>query len=197
MLVLLDTNAYLRLAKRVKPLLGKEFGQKSYVLTILKVTEDEVRRSARLKFLYPWFNDQEFAEERLAKQVRLSKAERLEIEAMQSILRRYALENASRFTEKGRSPPSEEDCFLLAFGQVRTSIVVTDDLGMILLAKDFEIEVWHGHELLRKMRSAAFITNDLIRDLYRALEANGDLPATWEKAKHTTFKKVFGSKAPN
>jgi len=191
MLVLLDTNAYLRFAKRIKPLLGKEFGQKGYVLTILKVTEDEVRRSARLKFLYPWFNDPDFAEERLAKQVRLSKAERAEIESAQSILRAHALESASRFTEKGRSPPSEEDCFLLAFGQVRASIVVTDDLGMILLAKDFEIEVWHGYELLRKMRAAAFVTNDLIRDLYGALEANGDLPASWEKTKHTVFKKIF------
>jgi len=32
--VLLDTNAYLRLAKRVRPLLGVPFGQKRYVLTI-------------------------------------------------------------------------------------------------------------------------------------------------------------------
>lgn len=38
-LVLLDTNAYLRLAKRVRPLLGKKFGQKDYVLTILRDVE--------------------------------------------------------------------------------------------------------------------------------------------------------------
>lgn len=46
-LVLLDTNAYLRLAKRVRPLLGKKFGQKDYVLTILRDVEDEVQRSPR------------------------------------------------------------------------------------------------------------------------------------------------------
>jgi len=34
-LLLLDTCAYLRLARRVKPLLGVEFGQKRYVLTVL------------------------------------------------------------------------------------------------------------------------------------------------------------------
>ena len=44
-LVLLDTNAYLRLAKRIKPLLGVRFGQKDYVLTILKDVEHEVHRS--------------------------------------------------------------------------------------------------------------------------------------------------------
>ena len=41
--VLLDTNAYLRLAKRIRPLLGVTFGQKRYTLTILKQVEDEVQ----------------------------------------------------------------------------------------------------------------------------------------------------------
>jgi len=45
-LVLLDTNAYLRLAKRVRPMLGIKFGQKEYVLTIFKVTEDEVHKNS-------------------------------------------------------------------------------------------------------------------------------------------------------
>jgi hypothetical protein len=36
-LVLLDTNAYLRLAKRIRPMLGMKFGQKEYVLTICRV----------------------------------------------------------------------------------------------------------------------------------------------------------------
>ena len=47
-LVLLDTNAYLRIAKRVRPMLGVKFGQKEYVLTILKITEDDVHKSPKL-----------------------------------------------------------------------------------------------------------------------------------------------------
>ena len=46
MLVFLDTNAYLRLAKRVRPAVGVVFGHKGYVLTIHKSVEDEVHRSA-------------------------------------------------------------------------------------------------------------------------------------------------------
>jgi len=38
--VLLDTNAYLRLAKRVRPAIGIKFGQKDYVLTVHRTTED-------------------------------------------------------------------------------------------------------------------------------------------------------------
>jgi hypothetical protein len=75
-LVLLDTNTYLRLAKRVRPAVGVAFGQKGYVLTILKAVEDEVHRSPRLRHKYPWFDDDEFAAERMAKQVRLSADER-------------------------------------------------------------------------------------------------------------------------
>jgi hypothetical protein len=33
----------------------------------------------------------------------------------------------------------------------------------------------------------------LIRAIYEALEANGDMTRTWRDAKHTTFKRIFGS----
>ena len=90
-LVLLDTNAYLRLAKRIRPLLGVEFGQKQYILTVLKQVEDEVFENPRLKFLFPWFSDTDLSTERMAKQVRLNVAERAKIEAAASVLRAYVL----------------------------------------------------------------------------------------------------------
>lgn len=193
-LVLLDTNAYLRLGKRIKPLLGVEFGQKCYVLTILKDVEDEVRRNPRLQFHYPWFDDEDFANERLAKQVRLNKNEKEQIKAATSVLRAYVLENANLYTSHGRSPPSYTDCFCLAFGQIRPAIVATDDLGMHHLANDFDIAIWHGHELLKKMLSAKLIGKALVQEIYDALELNNDLPNAWREVKHTEFKKIFGPK---
>ncbi|MBK6742464.1 MAG: hypothetical protein IPG66_05590 [Hydrogenophilales bacterium] len=193
-LALLDTNAYLRLAKRIRPLLGIPFGQKHYVLTILKQVEDEVRKNPRLKFSYPWFSDIDLTAERLSKQVRLSPAEREQIEAATSVLREHVLANAREYTTQGRSPPSPTDCFLLAFGLIRPAIVVTDDLGMHKLAHVFDIDIWHGHELLKKMLGAKAIDNDRVREIYTALENNDDLPRTWRDAKHTAFKKLFGPK---
>jgi hypothetical protein len=193
--VLLDTNAYLRLAKRIRPLLGVSFGQKHYTLTILKQVEDEVFKSARLKFHYPWFTEAEFDTERLAKQVRLSSDERESIDAAASILRAHVLADTSAYTSQGRSPPSPTDCFLLAFAQVREAILVTDDLGMHLLAKEFEIDIWHGHELLKRMMGAKVISNDLVREIFSALEDNNDLPRTWQDVRHTVFKKLFGLKS--
>lgn len=192
-LVLLDTNTYLRLAKRVRPAVGVEFGQKGYVLTILKMVEDEVHRSPRLRHRYPWFDDAEFANERMAKQVRLSADEKKSIQAVQSVLHASVLEEADKFTSGGRSPPGATDCWLLAFGQVRSAIVVTDDLGMHTLAAGFDIKVWHGYELLDKLRSAKVVDANLILEIYDALERNGDLTETWLKARRSTFAKVFGT----
>lgn len=194
-LVLLDTNTYLRLAKRVRPFVGRQFGQVPYVLTILKVTEDEVHRSAHLRFRNPWFDQAEHAQERVAKQVKLTAAEKAQIQAAQSVLLGWVRMDVDRFTSHGRSPPGPADCWLLAFGQVRPAVVVTDDLGMHELVKDFpEIKVWHGYELLSKLRTSKVASDALIREIYDALEANDDLTRTWLHAKHTTFKKIFGSK---
>jgi len=193
-LVLLDTNAYLRLAKRVRPAVGVVFGQKGYVLTIHKSVEDEVHRSARLKSLYPWFDGQEFASERLAKQVRLTAQEKASVQAAQSVLHGWVLADPSSYTRGGRSPPGSTDCWLLALGQVKPAIVVTDDLGMHALAKDFNIAVWHGYELLDKLRSAKVVDGQLVREIFEALEANGDLPKSWQHAKHSVFLKIFGPK---
>jgi hypothetical protein len=194
-LVLLDTNAYLRLAKRVRPAVGVKFGQKGYVLTIHKSVEDEVHRNPRLRATYPWFDGQEFTSERMAKQIRLSDADKASIQAAQSVLHGWVLADPEPYTSGGRSPPGPTDCWLLALGQVKPAIVVTDDLGMHALAKDFGILVWHGFQLLDKLRSAKVVDTPLIREIYEALEANGDLPKTWVEAKRTVFPKIFGPKA--
>lgn len=191
-LVLLDTNAYLRLAKRVRPMLGIAFGQKNYVLTILKDVEEEVHRSGALKFKFPWFDGAQLAAERVAKQIRLSAGEKSQLESAQSVLRGWVLMNPTAYTTAGRSPPSSTDCRVLAFGQIRDAIVVTDDLGMHKLAQEFAIAVCYGHELLKKMLTAKLITNDQVKDIFEALELNGDLTETWRQSKHTTFLRLFG-----
>lgn len=192
-LALLDTNAYLRLAKRVRPLLGVPFGQRKYVLTVLQDVEDEVHRSPRLRFHFPWFDgDGAVAAERLAHRMRLSAQERTQLDAAARFLHDWVLQDAQRFITGGRSPPGPTDCRVLAFGQIRPAIVVTDDLGMHELAREFQITVWHGFELLAKLRTARVADDALVREIYDALEANGDLPAAWREAKHSMLKKVFG-----
>jgi hypothetical protein len=189
--VLLDTNTYLRLAKRIRPAVGRKFGQVPYVLVILKAVEDEVHRSARLRFLNPWFDEPEFAQERMAKQTRLSAAEKQDLKLVQDVLLGTIQLDVAKYTT-GRSPPGATDCWLLAYGQVKGAIVATDDLGMHTLAADFGLKVWHGFELLAKLKSANVVDNDLIRDIYDALERNGDMTETWRAARHSEFARIFG-----
>ena len=191
--VLLDTNTYLRLAKRIRPAVGRKFGQVPYVLVILKDVEEEVHRNARLCFLNPWFDEPEFANERMAKQTRLGEADKQEIKLVQDVLQGTVQLDIAKYTT-GRSPPGATDCWLLAYGQVKGAIVVTDDLGMHTLASDFGLRVWHGFELLAKLRTAKVVDNDLVREIYGALERNGDMTDTWRKAKHNEFVRVFGPK---
>lgn len=192
-LVLLDTNAYVKLAKRVRPLLGKKFAQKDYVLTVLRDVEDEVHRNPRLRHKFPWFDGDDLAVERMAHTPRLSPDEKQTLTAATSVLEGVVRMDLSRFMTRGRAPPSSTDCRMLAFGQIRPAIVVTDDLAMHELAALVGIrDIWHGHELLKKMLSAQLIANDMVREIYEALEANDDMPASWLAVKHTTFVKVFG-----
>lgn len=191
-LVLLDTNVYVKLAKRVQPLLGKRFGQKDYVLTILRDVEDEVHRNPRLRHDYPWFDAANLANERLAHSPRLSAQDKNTLAVATSVLHGLVKMDPTKFMTKGRSPPSYTDCRMLAFGQIRPAIVVTDDLGMHELAAMVGIDIWHGPELLKKMLSAKLIDNELVREIYAALEVNNDLTATWVEAKHNAFVKIFG-----
>lgn len=185
-LLLLDTNAYLRLAKRVRPLLGDRFGQKPYILTILPDVETEVHRNPRLQSFFPWFNYADFSNERLSKQVRLSINEKATLNAAMSILRQDVISNVSSY----KNPPSPVDCKMLAFTQIRDSIVVTDDLSMHQLAAKFSLPVMHGHELLKKMHTAKKVTTDQVRDIYSALATNNDLPKRWVDDRDKLFGRI-------
>ena len=192
--VLLDTNTYLRLAKRIRPAVGRQFGQVPYIVVILKAVEEEVHRNPKLQFKNPWFDEPEFVRERMAKQTRLSAAEKQEMKLVQDVLIGTVQLDVDKYTSHGRSPPGATDCWLLAYGQVKGAVVVTDDLGMHTLASEVGLKVWHGFELLAKLKTAKVVDNDLVRDIYDALERNGDMTETWRKAKHEEFVKVFGAK---
>ena len=191
--VLLDTNTYLRLAKRIRPAVGRQFGQVPYVVVILQVVEDEVHRNPKLQFKNPWFDEPEFAHERKRKQTRLGADEKQAMKLVQGVLLGTVLLDIDKYTSHGRSPPGAADCWLLAYGQVKDAIVATDDLGMHTLAAEVGLKVWHGFELLAKLKSAKVVDSDLVREIYDALERNGDMTETWRSAKHTEFSRIFGS----
>lgn len=189
--ILLDTNGYLRLAKRIRPVLGVSFGAKKYVLRVHPQVEDEVFRNPALTFRYPWFTDQEHQSERASKAIRLSAAEKKDVESTAKFIRTYAVRNAAKLIKNSQSTPGKTDCFILALAQVRGWYVATDDLPMHTLCDDFGIGVFHCCEVLKKMLTAKLVDNEKVIEIYEALENNRDLTETWALARDKQFLKVF------
>lgn len=191
--VLLDTNAYLRLAKRIQPLLGRKFNPaKEYVLIVLKEVSDEVHRQPRLVRKYPWFDGPDYAEERRRHGVRLTKAQKDEAAVNQKFLLSHVARNASAYLSHGRDLPSVTDCYVLSVAMVCSWCVATDDENMQILCREFGVECLYAFDVLHKLLSAAMIDKAKVVEIYEALETNRDLPARWIDAKGRLFKKCFG-----
>lgn|SRR5664280_730841 len=62
--ILVDSNAYFRLAQSIYPLLNVEFGDRRYCLYCLKELQDEYNKSSRLKNAFSWVNDPEYVKNR-------------------------------------------------------------------------------------------------------------------------------------
>lgn len=93
--ILLDTNAYLRLAKRIQPLLGTKFNPaKDYALVVLREVADEVHRQPRLVRLYPWFDGPKYKEERKNHGARLTKGQKSEATENKKFLLSHVARNA-------------------------------------------------------------------------------------------------------
>ena len=58
--LLLDTNAYLRLARSIHPLLFIEFGEDQTCLYLIDEFEREFARSRRLRSKFPWVDEPEY-----------------------------------------------------------------------------------------------------------------------------------------
>ena len=57
--ILLDTNAYFRLAQSIHPLLKAAFGDQNYTLYVLKELQVEYEKNPRLTNRFAWVNDAE------------------------------------------------------------------------------------------------------------------------------------------
>jgi hypothetical protein len=89
--VLLDSNAYFRLARSIQPLLDGSFGTAPrYTLNVLADLDDEYRISSRLKNKFEWVRDTEFVKDRQGKRYEVHRKKRQDVDAAFSYLAAYA-----------------------------------------------------------------------------------------------------------
>ncbi len=181
--ILLDSNAYLRLANSFHPLLYKSFGNENYTLYLIPEFQKEFNKNPRLKNKFGWVNQPDYIENR-KHQLRILAKEKNDIKITYSYL--WA-QNISEGLGASRV-----DVRALAYGSVLDVPVVTDDFDMTELAEPFGIEIWGLLDLLEIMYKTKQIKNSDIKSLVAYLEYIKDLPyPSFKKRIQKAFKIKF------
>jgi hypothetical protein len=179
--ILLDSNAYFRLADNLYPLLSREFGQKpGYKLCILGGSLKEYNYQARLRSKFDWVDKEKHKEDRKGAKLRVAKEVKEEIEKT----RRFMAE-ACRDLELGCSP-FDIECLATAY-ELKLPLV-TDDLDLIELAEEYDHTVMSTLELLDLLLKNKSITIEDIRGTTVMWEYLDDLPSQFE----AEYRRLFG-----
>ena len=186
--VLLDSNAYLRLARSIHPLLKGSFGEDPrYTLFVLDVLDDEYSSSNRLKHKFEWVNDAEFKNDRAAKRYKILGTARAEAD--------QAIKFLADFAQEKKLNVSLEDLKALAVGFVKTIPVVTDDINMTKVADAHGLECWNTIKLLKLMYSTGRIDDEKVGEILEYLQYENDLPMPLERLRKV-FREYFSKACP-
>ncbi len=165
--ILLDSNAYFRLAKSIHPLLDVVFGEQNYCLYVLKELDDEFSRNKRLKTEFGWVDEEEYVVNR-GKRLALSRKEQREIKITVEFLWRHKIDN-----ELGIS---KVDILCLAHSYVLSIPVVTDDADMLEVAESFAIQAMKTLKLMRLMLDCGYVDIGRVRQIAAYWEYISDKP---------------------
>ena len=165
--LLLDTNAYLRLAKTIHPLLFVSFGKENCTLYVIEDFQKEFNRQRRLKRGFPWVNSKKYKQNR-SKYIALSSQDKKSIAVAETFIWDHNISFGLG--------ASEVDVRALSFGYVLNVPVITDDKDMIELADSLGSKAMRILTLLSIMLSSNHIDIDKIKELVGYLNYTNDLP---------------------
>lgn len=184
--ILLDSNAYFRLARSIHPLLSQTFGDPPpYSLKVLEDLEKEFAKSSRLISKFHWVADFEYRKDREAAQYRARGKTASQVEMALSYLISQA---KAEFIDL-----SYIDLKVLTVGYARHFPVITDDKGMQKLAKSLEIECWSTIKLLKLMVDCKRIDTAKVQEVVEYWEADNDLPLSKQDFE-LQYRKLFKKK---
>jgi hypothetical protein len=181
--ILVDSNAYFRLAQSIHPLLNVVFGKKRYCLYVIKELQDEYSRSPRLKNAFSWVNDPEYVKNR-SHLLKISKEEKPEI--------RRAYDFILDYVRNVHPGVSKVDVLCLAHAEQLRIPVVTDDEGMRTVAGEYGITTYKTLELLKLMLDCGYIGIEKIREIADYWTYLNDEPKDFV----VDYKKLFGEAPP-
>jgi len=169
--ILVDTNAYLRLAKTVRPLLFVTFGKNEYCLYIIPELNKELANH-RFKSKFPWIDEAEYQQNRQYLP-QIGKKQRRAID--------QAFEYIWDYVQTDLPGPSKVDALYIAYALELEVSVVTDDQDMTELAHAFDAKVMSTLDLLKLMLDCGHVTMKTVDGLIDYWRYIGDRPANLEQ----------------
>ena len=176
--ILVDTNAYLRLAKTIRPLLFVPFGDNEYCLYILPELNEELA-GRKLQSKFPWVDEAEFTENR-KHFPSIARKQKKSIE--------QTFEYIWDHVQTELPGPSRVDAWYIAYALELDVPVVTDDQDMTELAKVFDAQVMPTLELLKTMLDNGHTDMKTIDSLIDYWKYYADMPANFR----TDYQRLFG-----
>lgn len=181
--ILVDSNAYFRLAQSIHPLLQQPFGAEQYCLYIIKELQDEYDRNPRLQHEFFWVNHPEYKDNR-SPAIETTREEKAEIKRAYDFILDYV-----RNVHPG---VSKVDVLCLAHAEQLGIPVVTDDAEMRQAAGDYGIRAMKTLELMKLMLDCGHIDMDKIRSVAGYWVYQKDTPKDFRK----DYKRLFGEEPP-
>lgn len=178
--LLVDTNAYLRLAKTIHPLLFEPFGNNECCLYILPELNEELE-SRKLQSKFPWIEEEEFSNNR-------QHFPHIGRKQKKSI--RQSFEYVWDYVQTELPGPSRVDAWYIAYALELNAPVVTDDQDMAALAQAFDAKVMFTLDLLKIMLDCGHADMKTIDGLCGYWRYISDLPANF----HSDYQRLFGGK---
>jgi predicted nucleic acid-binding protein len=175
--ILVDTNAYLRLAQTIRPLLSVIFGDNKYCLYILPELNKELEVH-KLQNTFYWVTEDEYIQNRLHFP-NISRKQKTAID--------QTFEHLWDHVQTELQGPSRVDALYIAYAIELGIPVVTDDQDMTDLANEFDAKVMSTLELLKIMLDSGRTDMKTIKALCDYWRNFGDRPANLE----ADFKRLF------
>ena len=178
--VLVDTNAYIRLAKTIHPLLFVPFGDNEYCLYVLPELNDELK-SHKLQSKFHWVDEEEYTDNRK----HFPTISRKQTKSIQQ-----TFEYLWDHVQTELPGPSRVDALYIAYALELDVPVVTDDQDMIELAKAFDSKVMPTLELLKTMLDCGHTDMKTIDGLCEYWRYLADLPSNFK----LDYQRLFSEK---
>jgi hypothetical protein len=178
--ILLDSNAYFRLADNLFPLLSESCGKNpSFELKILGGTIGEYNFQSRLRTKFDWVSHTRHKEDRRNGFLKLKNGRREDIEKTYA----FMLEDC-RDRNIGCSS-FDIRCLSTAFELTLT--LVTDDRDLFSLAREYEVECYSTLDLMNLMNKENRIDMNQVQDTVYMWDYMDDLPSNF----HDEFLRIF------